>query len=247
MVILGINTDRFNKDTIVFKMCRNIYLALLHIFSPYGYIRNYIVFPLLGTLRKFHIYPFYKKYECLDSYKNKYEGQRCFIVATGPSLRITDLEKINNELSIGVNSLYSIFTETEFRPTFYIALDTDLGGCIKHNSKIRPCEFAKEKSFFNPMMKEKFENIAYIPICYQNHWFKVFSKNFNYSKNLKFTKDIVWGVYDKYTITNVAIDLAIHLGCNEIFLLGVDCNYSGKNILWILARIIFHQMSQKRC
>lgn len=37
-----------------------------------------------------------KNTDNIKALKNKYLGQRCFIVCTGPSLKIEDLEKIRN-------------------------------------------------------------------------------------------------------------------------------------------------------
>ena len=40
----------------------------------------------------------------LRQFKNKHIGQRCFIVATGPSLTIEDVSKLKNEICWSMNS-----------------------------------------------------------------------------------------------------------------------------------------------
>ena len=61
----------------------------------------------------------------LRRYNNLYKGQRCFIVANGPSLRPEDLDKLSEsgEISFGMNRINKIFDQTKWRPTFYVCED----------------------------------------------------------------------------------------------------------------------------
>ena len=54
---------------------------------------------ITAALRKMGVR--WKKYEWLKQYKNKYDGKRCFIVATGPSLTVEDLSLLKNEITFG--------------------------------------------------------------------------------------------------------------------------------------------------
>ena len=38
-----------------------------------------------------------RQFSRLKEFENKYNGERCFIIATGPSLTIDDLEKLKDE------------------------------------------------------------------------------------------------------------------------------------------------------
>ena len=60
-----------------------------------------------------------RQFSRLKEFENKYNGERCFIIATGPSLTIDDLEKLKDEYTFGVNSIIKLFDETDFRPDFY--------------------------------------------------------------------------------------------------------------------------------
>lgn len=232
------------KKTILYKPLVTIKSSLVHIFYPFGYIRNYVLFPIAGFLRVNHIPSFYNDYRFIDDIRDKYKGKRCFIIATGPSLRMEDVEKLKDEVTIGMNSFYRVFDKTDFRPTYYIALDPDVQNSILKNYKGELSDLAKEKLFMNSIVKERIPGVEYLPYCYQNHWFKIFTKDFDYAKNLKFTKDLLFGIYDKYTITNAAIDLAIHLGCKEIYLIGVDCKYSGPTQYFVNPGSGTHYMNQ---
>lgn len=211
-------------------MIYKIKLFLYQLLSKYGYIRNYLVFPICGFFRKKHIYPFYKGYEFIDDLRDKHIGKRCFILATGPSLQKNDVEKLNNEITFAVNTFYKMYDDSSFRPNYYVILDPDGQKNILKDNKHPIDKWAKDAVFMNSIVRDRLKNVLYLPYCYQNHWFKSLDINFNHSDNLKFSDNILYGIYDKYTVTNAAIDIAIHMGCNEIYLLGVDCNYSGPNI-----------------
>ena len=216
-----------NKNAFYYKMAKSVYIGFRNVFSPFGYIRNYVFFPIMGFMRTFRWGYIYKKYSYIEELRGKYQGKRCFILATGPSLQISDIEELNDEITIAVNSFYKLYEKTSFRPTYYMALDPNAQNNLVQDCPYDIQDIARKGVFMNSMAKNKRENVQYLPICYQNHWFNIFNYNYDYSKNLKYTKNLLWGIYDKYTVTNAAIDLAIHMGCREIYLLGVDCNYSG--------------------
>lgn len=220
---------KFIKKTILYKPLRRIYLLFRNTFIPLGAIRNYIIFPCIAYFRKRKILPFFYGYEKIIEYKDKYKEKRCFIIATGPSLRMEDVEKLENEYTFAVNSFCKIFDKTTFRPTFYAFLDPNGQLNLEREGNFHPEQYAKEVSFLNDIFRKKrnYKKTVYLPICYQNHWYKLGEIDFDYSKNLKWTDDLLWGIYDKYTITNCMIDVAIYMGFTKIYLLGVDCNYSG--------------------
>lgn len=223
------------KKLKVYELLKRIYLFWRNLFIPLGAIRNYILFPIKAFLRVRKISPFYRGYEEIEAYKDKYKGKRCFIIATGPSLRMEDVEKLSNEYTFAVNSFYKILDKTSFRPTFYITLDPDSQKSFEANGEFLPGKYATEKAFLNDVVRrqKKYDNVIYLPVCYQNHWYSIGKENFPYDKNLKWTNDLLWGIYDKYTVTISAIDIAVYMGFGEIYLLGVDCNYTGTTTYFI--------------
>jgi hypothetical protein len=55
----------------------------------------------------------------LAALKDVHKGRRAFIIGNGPSLRQTDLSKLKNEFTFGMNRIYLLFPEphTLFRST----------------------------------------------------------------------------------------------------------------------------------
>ena len=220
----------FNRKGLFYKTCRALYVAPHNIFSDHGYIKQYVCFHIAAFCRIHHIRPFYdKNAQELEKLKDIHIGKRCFVIATGPSLRLADVEKLSNEVTIGVNSIYRLYDKTTFRPMYYTVLDEAAQKKTEENIE-KYNRLSTSGTFMNDLRRIKIAGINYIPYCYQNHWFKLGDNKFDYSENLKYCTDLLWGLYDKYTITNAAIELAIYMGCKEIFLIGVDCNYTGPQV-----------------
>lgn len=55
----------------------------------------------------------------LKKFKNIHKGQRCFIIGTGPSLTVEDLELLKDEICFGSNRIFEIYPRTSWRPTYY--------------------------------------------------------------------------------------------------------------------------------
>ena len=90
---------------------------------------------IANTLKQYHICNYYsieqylkrEKYCTSDwgQYKNKYIGRRCFLLGTGPSLTIEDLNRLHEkrEVCFGANKIFKIFNQTQWRPDIYCATD----------------------------------------------------------------------------------------------------------------------------
>ena len=157
----------------------------------------------------------------LESLKNKYKGQRCFIVANGPSLRISDLERFRNrnEITFGMNRIYVLYDRTEWRPTFYVTQDPTV---------IRAChtEMKQQTKYSVVFAKVPGEPQYDIPgaininLDYRNadrHIAPLFSEG----------KECLFA--DGKTVTYTALQLAVYMGFTAIYLVGADCNYSKDN------------------
>lgn len=151
----------------------------------------------------------------LEQLKGSFKGKRCFIIGTGPSLSVADLEKLKNEYTFGTNRIYELFDKTDWRPTFYVNQDADL---IKK---------------FNARIKEVPSQYLFLPIDFKDlfgsedriHYFVLKHKDY-YPKNAPFSADVSKYLAQGFTVTYGAIQIAAYLGFTEMYLLGVDHNYS---------------------
>lgn len=157
------------------------------------------------------------RYSKLREFSGKYKGKRCFIVATGPSLTISDLEKIKGEYSFGMNSICMLFDKTSWRPSFYGIQDVFVYEKMKD---IINNTFSVNDIVFTGSTLNCKKYIEY-PVNAFYHKYAAQCRRFF----VKFSDNAYSEVYDGSTITYSLIQIAVYMGFKEIYLLGVDCSY----------------------
>lgn len=195
-------------------------------FSNHNIFYNYVIFPILAFLRSVHFPPAYLSYKELEKYRGIHKGKRCFIVATGPSLRKDDLEvlRVNHEICFSMNSIMNLYDEVQWRPDYYVIEDPKFLDFFDWNDPIYDLDnICTEAAFLTYMYREKcgkFKKAHFYPISFLNHLHDAEGKDLKYSDN------IIWGYYCAYTVTTICMQIAHYMGFSEIYLLGTDCNYS---------------------
>lgn len=158
----------------------------------------------------------------IEKFRKIHEGKRCFIVATGPSLKYQDLEKLkkSGEICFSMNAIWKAFPHTDWRPDYYIADDWR---CMSRNADILD-NMKVGYLFLGDTCKE--------------YWEKKHKKNilchhfvYEYSEDRlpKFSEDFSRQCYMGSTVTYSCLQLAVYMGFKEIYLLGVDFSYSGES------------------
>lgn len=158
-----------------------------------------------------------KKYEKIENLHGCHEGERCFIVATGPSLSIDDLNLLKSEFCFSVNTIYRVFKDTEWRPDIYGTQDREIFQKIKNDIVYYRKELG---DIFIGDCVGKFDIPAfYYHIDMQKHLIG--------NNETKFSDNINRVVYDGFSVTYSMIQVAAYMGFKEIYLLGCDTNYNG--------------------
>lgn len=160
-----------------------------------------------------------KECEQIQKYKKIHFNKRCFIVATGPSLRVEDLELLekNNEICISMNRIYNIFKKTTWRPMYYMIQDLKMIDDLKETiaELDLPVKFVSGASHEYWELKESSNSIK-----------------FNYvnliemDKKPFFSERVDKCIYEGMTVTYACLQMAVYMGFREIYLLGLDHNYS---------------------
>jgi len=160
-----------------------------------------------------------KKYLKLKDMKNKYKGKRCFVIATGPSLTIEDLELLKDEYTFGMNSICLAYDKTDWRPTFFGVQDKKVYEIIKEKLDEEVITFLPGSLIGKEYVGD---NVVPFP-C--NSYYHDFELRYDICLFSRFSDDCYRIVYDGYSITHSLLQIAIYLGFDEIYLLGADCNY----------------------
>lgn len=151
----------------------------------------------------------------LKQYKNIHKGERCFIIGTGPSLTTDDLELLKDEICFGSNRIFEIYPRTSWRPTYYINQDYPLlKKYVKEINELTP------KAIFLPIDVQP--SYGHNPLA---NFFVLRYKDF-YPGDAEFSRNIHHYMGQGFTVTYGAIQMAYYMGFSEVYLLGIDHNYS---------------------
>ena len=147
--------------------------------------------------------------------KDKYKGKRCFICGNGPSLKAEDLTILHErgEYTFGMNRIFKIFPKTKWRPTFYICEDNVIMENIEDDVNAIECDYKFIPSMFKWYYNIHIDNAYYFNIHFieNNHGF-----SYDAAKCLECVG----------TVTITCIQLAYYMGFSEVYLIGVDHNFS---------------------
>lgn len=156
----------------------------------------------------------------MEKLRDIHQGKRCYIIGNGPSLTLEDLNKLKNEFTFASNKIFLLYQKTNWRPTYYCVEDDlvfeqnqskikNIKGSVKLFPRYAYDFFgdAEDVHYFNQLVIGSFKN----PLA--NPEFPGFSEDA--------ADKVYWGS----TIVYTQIQLAAHMGFEEIYLLGVDFSY----------------------
>lgn len=151
-------------------------------------------------------------------FKNIHQGEKCYIVGTGPSLKNINLDFLKDEIIFGVNYLYKSESSKHLEPKYYCLYDE-----IFHTNRIEDTIkllglypntifFVRTKAYNNFQNNGIKQNNIYYQPC------NVFQHDDFIS--LDMTKSMT----APYNVILGCIQTAMYMGFKEIYLLGSDYN-----------------------
>lgn len=168
-------------------------------------------------------------------FKNKYKGQRCFLLGSAPSIKHEDLTCLSNEIVFALNNFY-VYPGFEVimnhsKPKFYVTAPIHLPQAEEEwrlwFEDMEGHMPADTQIFFGLNSYEG--NIKYVLEKYdlfKGHninWYYTDGNFGDYLKNPYIQIDKV--VWSASTVSTYALMIAIYMGFSEIYLLGIDQNY----------------------
>jgi len=153
--------------------------------------------------------------------KNSHKNQRCFIIATGPSLgTMVKLPFIGREVNIGVNKSYLITHHAGFISPYYAISDTTMYmACMNAYNKLgveQVLTYGKVKDDFG-LEFEGDVSVEYVNYLGGKLW-----------REEEFVYDLEEGTNTGWTVViDIAIPWAMYMGCNPIYLIGCDSSPTG--------------------
>ena len=144
---------------------------------------------------------------------NAHKGQRAWVIGNGPSLTRLDLSLLADELTLGCNGLFLLFGELGWQPAYYLVEDcfaaednAEAINNIHGPVKVFPRDLRR---FLAPD-----DNTVYVDFVRGEYpGFPRFSEQCD--------RVMYWGG----TVAYMMLQMAHWLGCNPIYLVGMDMSY----------------------
>ncbi len=144
----------------------------------------------------------------LNALRNSRQGERCFIIGNGPSLQKTDLSRLKGEFTFGMNRIYMAFDQIGFSTSCIVTVnDLVMEQCYRDFQGLGIPLFVswRARRWLAPA-----ENIHYLFTTYTGP---------------KFARNAAGRIWESATVTNVALQLAYHMGFSTVILIGVDHSF----------------------
>jgi hypothetical protein len=151
----------------------------------------------------------------VEAYRNSHLDERCFIIGNGPSLRQTALSRLKGEFTFGLNRIYLMFPELGFTTSCLVV--------------VNELVLAQSAAEMMALTLPKF--ITWRARRYTPSW-----RGFNQDPSLmyldtdftgseNFSGEATRRLFEGFTVTYAAMQLAFFMGFQEAILVGVDHNY----------------------
>jgi hypothetical protein len=153
----------------------------------------------------------------LAALKDRHHDQRVFIIGNGPSLRNTDLSRLRDECTIGMNRFYLAFPELGFSTTYFLTVNSlVVEQCAADLVALPMPKFLswRSRGFIDPGAFAPGSQLA-PPVFLHTTY-----------TGPGFAQDARGRLWEGATVTYVALQLAFHLGFQQAILIGVDHSYS---------------------
>ena len=162
-----------------------------------------------------------------SKYKNKHLGERCFIVANGPSLKEQDLTLLKDEYVFTLNGMPFYEKYSILKSNFHIMMDPRYFDMRHHKHPV-----LRTLEIISKINSNQNKPICFFPLSAFDYLkrYKIDKRlNINYidtslflwdgySKSMEFDKPVPGA----QSVSHCAIELAVYMGFKQIYLLGCD-------------------------
>lgn len=148
----------------------------------------------------------------LQKYQGLHSGKRCFIIGNGPSLKQMDLSCLQSEYTFGMNRIYLLFPELGFQTSYLVSVnELVLEQCA---GEMRSLDMPKFITWRARRWLRDDPQTIFIDT--------------DFTAPERFSSDMTGRVFEGFTVTFAALQLAFYMGFTEAILIGVDHNFATK-------------------
>ena len=144
------------------------------------------------------------------AYRDLYKGRRAFVIGNGPSVRLEDLELLQNEVTFCCNRFHLAYPLLKFRPSHTVIADS-------HMLETFGNEIATDCA------SDLMVGSAYLPRNLEKDFTWVRLRN---RAPFRFNSDLTGPLAPGGSVIVVALQAAFYMGIREVYLYGVDHDFS---------------------
>lgn len=148
----------------------------------------------------------------LAACKDRHPGGKAVILCNGPSLLKVDFDALQRSgvFCFGLNKINLLFDKTGFRPGAIVA--------------VNPFVIEQNAGFYNETALPLFvDQVAVGQVAPRDNVAFLHS-----TSTMAFARDCRWSIFQGYTVTYVALQLAFHMGFRQVALVGADHSFAVK-------------------
>lgn len=195
-------------------MLRHAAKALLPPFLRGGARELYLSLRRVPALGGAYMHPWRREsISRLAALRDSYRGRRAFIVGNGPSLRRMDLSWLRSEFTFGLNRIYLMFSDLGFETSCLVSVNDLVVEQSLHEMQALsiPKFLAWRSRRFLPAGTSGSDLPTFLYTTYESP---------------KFARDARGRLWEGATVTYVALQLAYHMGFQQVVLIGVDHHFA---------------------
>ena len=151
----------------------------------------------------------------LAALKDIHRGRRCFIIGNGPSLKVTDVSKLKDEFTFGMNRIYLAFDDWGFKTSYLVCVNS-----LVIEQVYRDFQLLEIPKFFSWRSRKSLYPSGE-PDEFTHFLFTTYTGE-------KFATDVRERVWEGATVTFACLQLAFHMGFEQAILIGVDHSFVEK-------------------
>lgn len=149
------------------------------------------------------------------AFRDKYKGEKCFIICNGPSIKNLELDKVKGKNIFTVNAMLTTELFDYLKPTFHLISDRKVYARYKE-SVLKSVENERDTTFF--FHRSICKDIGLKDNVFYNYGTLIPSKKGIYIDQCKNTNTFM-------NVPAFGIMLAMYMGFSEIVLLGFDFSF----------------------
>lgn len=148
--------------------------------------------------------------------RDRYKGQKGFVLGNGPSLTMEDLDRIAGKPALAANRMYLAYDQTRFRPTLLSCCDPIVVETMVDELRALP-----GKKFLSHHLAPIVE-----PLPGAVYWHETTGHTSDPKVLRKFSHNAEEGLFAGHTIIFNNLQIAFHLGLTTVYLLGMDFRFT---------------------